>query len=227
MPTLPISVRAAVVEALPLWMATLLSLVYFKGDTVLLRMFSGDAAVGSYAAAFKIFEGTMILPSIIMAASFPGLVRSRDGDPRGQRRLEIGLSAVLLGLGGIIGGAIYVVSAPVIGLVFGAAFANAVPSLRVLCLAVPLLFLNYGLTHFLIARHLERRNLAFAGVMVALNVGMNLLLIPRFGGRGAAWATLGTEVALTIFCLVTLEWWSLLARRRSGLKLRSRSDRAR
>jgi O-antigen/teichoic acid export membrane protein len=195
--------RSAVREALPLWMATLLSLVYFKGDAVLLRLLVGDAAVGSYAAAYKIFEATMILPSIILAASFPGLVRAAD-DPRGRRRSELGLGGVLVGLGVVVGGAICVGSARIIGLVFGAGFANSARSLQVLGLAVPLLFLNFGLTHFLIARNLERRNLVFAIVMVVLNLGMNLWLIPRSGAVGAAWATLGTEVALTICCLLTL-----------------------
>jgi len=66
--------------------------------------------------------------------------------------------------------------------------------------------LNYGLTHFLIARALERYNLAFTVLLVVLNVGANLLLIPRWGGRGAAVTTVITEVALTACCLVTLAW---------------------
>jgi Na+-driven multidrug efflux pump len=74
----------------------------------------------------------------------------------------------------------------------------------VLALAVPILFVNYGLTHFLIARDLERRNVAFAGLMLVVNVGVNLVLIPRRGGPGAAWATLITEVVLTACCLLAL-----------------------
>lgn len=199
--------RAAVAEALPLWLATLLSLVYFKGDVVLLRAFSaGDAAVGAYAAAYKIFEGTMILPSIILAATFPALVRAARSDRVGPagRSPELPLAGGLLALGLGIGAAIHFTAAPLVHLVFGAAFADAVPSLRVLCLAIPLVFLNYGLTHFLIARHLERRNLAFAGFMVAVNVGLNMILIPRQGGPGAAWATFATEVGLTICCAAAL-----------------------
>lgn len=198
--------RAASGEALPLWLATLMSLVYFKGDTVLLRFFAGDAAIGSYSAAYKIFEATMILPSIIMAASFPGLVRAEVDDPARGRRSELGLGMALLALGGIVGGAVWLASGPAIRLVFGPAFADAGPSLRLLCLAVPLLFLNYGLTHFLIARGLERYNLRLTVAMVVVNLGTNLLLIPRFGGRGAALTTIVTELALTAGCVVTLVW---------------------
>jgi O-antigen/teichoic acid export membrane protein len=81
---------------------------------------------------------------------------------------------------------------------------RAAPSLRVLALALPILFLNYGLTHFLIARDLERRNLLFAALMLVVNVSANFVLIPRFAGPGAACATLVTEVALTICCAIAL-----------------------
>jgi O-antigen/teichoic acid export membrane protein len=198
--------RAAIREALPLWLATLMSLVYFKGDAVLLRLFAGDAAVGSYSAAYKIFEATMILPSIVLAASFPTLVRAHDQDSSQRRRSEVGLGTALLGLGTLVGGVVFLASGLAIRLAFGPAFANAVPALRVLAFAVPLVFLNYGLTHFLIARRLERYNLAFTIVMVVLNLTANLMLIPRFAGLGAAWTTVGTEVALTACCLATLGW---------------------
>ena len=196
--------RAAIREALPLWLAGLMSLVYFKGDAVLLRVFAGDAAVGSYSAAYKIFEATMILPSIILAASFPALVRAQRDDPARGRRSEWGLGLGLLSLGGIVGAAVYLSSDLVIGWVFGPAFLNAVPALRLLCLAVPILFLNYGLTHFLIARSLERYNLLFTILLVILNLGTNVVLMPRWGGRGAAFTTVITEVGLTLCCLITL-----------------------
>jgi O-antigen/teichoic acid export membrane protein len=199
-------VRAALAEALPLWLASLASLIYFKGDAVLLRMFAGDAAVGAYGAAFKIFEATMILPSIILAATFPGLVRADAGDRRQRLRSEVGLALLLVTLGGIVGGTIYLVREPAVALVFGSEFRKALPPLGVLCMATPLLFLNYGLTHFLIARNLERRNLVLAIAMVPLNLGINLVLIPRLAERGAALTTLGTEVALTLGCLFALGW---------------------
>jgi len=31
-----------------------------------------------------------------------------------------------------------------------------------------------------------------------LNIGMNIVLIPNFGGLGAAWATIGTEAVLSV-----------------------------
>jgi O-antigen/teichoic acid export membrane protein len=202
--------RAAAAEALPLWVATLFSLLYFKGDVVILKAVAGDVEVGAYSAAYKIFEGLMIVPSVVLAATFPPLARA-NGDPERQRRWEAALVALLLALGFGVGAALYLASDRLIAVVYGAGFARAVPSLRVLAGALPILFLNFGLTHFLIARDLERRNLLFAALMLVVNVAANLVLVPRMLGPGAAWATLLTEVALTICCALTL---SLQARER-------------
>jgi O-antigen/teichoic acid export membrane protein len=195
--------RSVVSEALPLWVAGLLSLLYFKGDIVILKVFAGDAEIGAYSAAYKVFEGLMILPAVVMAATFPPLARARH-QPARQRRWEAVLVTSLLALGLLVGVVVYLGSGRIVRLVYGAGFLRAVPSLRVLSLAVPILFVNYGLTHFMIARDLERRNVAFAGLLLVVNVGVNLVLIPRRGGPGAAWATLITEVVLTTCCLLAL-----------------------
>ncbi len=195
--------RAALAQGIPLWLVTLISLLYFRGDVLLMRIFVGNAEIGAYSAAYKIFEGAAILPGVIMAGAFPALARAH-GDPARQRRWERLLVATLLGLGAAAGAAVYAGDARVVQLVYGPGFARAVASLRILALAVPFLFLNAALTSILIARNLERRNLLFAILMLLVNTGANLVLIPRAGGPGAAWATALTEVALTVSCLIVL-----------------------
>jgi O-antigen/teichoic acid export membrane protein len=200
---IPGAARAAFSEAFPLWLATLLSLLYFKGDVIILKIFSTDAEIGAYSAAYKVFEGLMIVPAVILAATFTPLARAKS-DPDRQRRWEGALVAVLLALGLLVGGTVYLESQRIVALVYRGGFARAVPSLRVLATALPILFLNFGLTHFLIARDLERRNLVFAAIMLVVNVTANLILIPRVGSTGAAWATLITELALTACCAAAL-----------------------
>jgi PST family polysaccharide transporter len=92
----------------------------------------------------------------------------------------------------------------IVRVVFGAGFGRAVASLRVLALGLPLLFLNFGLTHFLVARDMGRETSWFALMMLVLNVALNVALIPRNAGPGAAWATVLTELALTACCLGAL-----------------------
>jgi len=199
----PALARTAVRQGLPIWLAGMLALLYFRGDTLLVRVFAGDAALGAYSAAYKIFEGSMLVPAILLAVAFPPLARAHADRDR-QRRWERSLAAVLLTLGLAVGSACHLGAGAIIAVAFGPRFAAGVPSLLVLSWGLPLLYLNYGLNMFLIARDLGRRNLTFAALMLVINVALNLYLIPRRGGIGAAWATVLTEAALTACCLATL-----------------------
>jgi O-antigen/teichoic acid export membrane protein len=194
---------SALAQSLPIWLAGLLSMLYFKVDTVFLRSLAGDAELGAYGAAFKLFEGAMILPCVVLAVTFPQLARAHE-DPVVQRRLEWHVGMLLLGLGLSVGVVCLLVGGPLVRVVFGLGFGRAVASLRVLALGLPLLYLNYGLTHFLVARDMGRRNLWLAVTMLALNVALDVALIPRGSGPGAAWATVLTEAALTACCFGAL-----------------------
>jgi len=210
-------------EAFPLWLASLLSLLYFKGDAVLLRFLAGDAELGAYSAAYKFFEGSMSVPAVLLAALFPLLSRAH-GDRGLQRRLERRVIAALLASGLAVGLVLYLGRTPIIRIACGAAFDRAIPSLGILAVGVPLLYCNFGLTHFLIARDLGRRNLLFAALMLAVNLGVNLVAIPRWGGPGAALATVVTEAALTLCCLLALGYRVGSGRPRSSVAVAAASE---
>jgi O-antigen/teichoic acid export membrane protein len=192
-------------QSLPIWFAALLSLMYFKVDTLFVRSFSGDVELGAYNAAYRFFEGSMMLPSVLLSVAFPRLARAHF-EPAAQRRLEGQLGALLAASGVVVGTLFLAGSGPLVRLVFGPQFERAVASLRVLALGVPLVYLNFGLTHFVIARDLGRFMPWFSVVMLVLNVALDLALVPRGGGPGAAWATALSELALTACCLAALRW---------------------
>ena len=195
--------RAAVAEAAPIWLGTLVGLVYFKVDVLIVRALAGNAVLGAYSAAYKVFEAVLAFPTVVMAAAFAPLVRAH-ADPRRRSRGEILVGALLLGLGALIGGVLYFGAGRLVALMFGPGFDRAVPSLQILAAAVPVTFLNTGLIPFLIARGLEWRTVVVSAPLLVMNVGLNLALIPRWGGPGAAFATLVSEVARAILCLAAL-----------------------
>jgi len=200
--------RIAIGEAIPMWLAAVLSTLYFRSDVILVRYFCGNSEVGAYAAAYRVFEASTLLPSTIMAVAFPRLARDHSTLPSHPQprwtRLEGRLVGLLVGLGVLAGVIMYVASDRATDWVFGIGFARSAFSLRVLALDVPVLFLNFALAPFLIARGKERRYLVFAALLLVLNVGINLVTVPRMGGAGAAWATLATDVVRAIGCVAVL-----------------------
>ena len=57
---------------------------------------------------------------------------------------------------------------------------------------------NGVLTQAAIAQNIEHLYAVAAGAAALVNIGLNFVLIPRFGGLGAAWATIVTEAALMV-----------------------------
>ena len=217
--------RAALAQSLPVWFAGLVSLLYFKVDTFFVRSFSGNAELGAYAAAFKFFEGSMIVPAVLLAVAFPRLARAHIGDRDAQRLLELRLGLVLLALGLCAGASCFLGAAPLVRLGCGPAFGRAVFSLRVLAFGLPLLYLNFGLTHFLVARDLGQATLWLALMMLVLNVALDLALVPRGSGPGAALATVLSEVALTAGCVLCLTMKGSRAHRLPSTPEEPRRDR--
>lgn len=201
---------SALKESLPIWFAGLVSLLYFKIDTVFLRFLAGDAELGAYGAAYKFFEGSMILPSVLLSVAFPQLARAQ-GDPKARQTLERRLVMVLVALGLLVGTACLVGGSTLVRVVFGASFGRAVAPLRLLALGLPFLYLNFGLTHFLLARDRGQATLWLSVMTLALNLCLDFALIPRGLGPGAALATVLSELALSLGCLVALRRVTLAA----------------
>ena len=68
----------------------------------------------------------------------------------------------------------------------GDRYASAGTPLAIIGGCIVLGFLNYLLWYGLLAAHRERRRLLILAVSLAINVGLNLLLIPPHGPTGAA-----------------------------------------
>ena len=125
-----------------------------------------------------------------------------DGTIALARRLALPVLSL-----GVAAAAVLWVVAPLAPLVLGADFASAESAIRWLAL-VPLLQAIFYLGGDVLtgAGHQGVRSGIQLGA-AALNIGLNLLLIPAYSWRGAAVATLATDAALA------LALWAVVVRR--------------
>jgi O-antigen/teichoic acid export membrane protein len=185
-------------EAAPIGVGILLSAVYFRCDIYFLQFWSGLETVGVYNAAFRIVEALRLFPAAVLAVAFPALCNAADGRP--LKRL-----IVLVGVGGTIAAmAVYAVAPILLHTLYGVRFVDAAPALRILALALPLFFVNYALTHQVIAWDGQRAYLAITAIALVANLVSNTMLIPTGGMVGAATATLMTELTVAAGCAVAL-----------------------
>jgi len=178
-----------------------LSALYFRIDVFLVDWWRGAEAVAQYNAVFRLVEALRLFPAAVLAVMLPALCRARDRAPL----VRVAGGVTLFAVGATA--ALWATADVSIPLIYGRAYASAVPAFRILTLSFPLLSLNYALTHQLVAWNGQRVYAVLCGLALVVNVALNAQLIPAASIEGAAWATLATELFLTLGCV-----WALATR---------------
>jgi O-antigen/teichoic acid export membrane protein len=187
----------------------LLPYLLIKSDLLILHYFRGSAETGVYSVASQIIDIGLILPATVAGLALPAIVR----DPAlVVGRLFRQLLWVLLGCAGLAA----LFAGPAIRLLFGAPYAGAYVPLLLLLPGFVALALETLLAQYFAAAGFPAFLSRYWLYGVLLNVGLNLILVPRFGlVAAAATSSLGYMV---VFLLVlgrfrrdaTLPWRSLV-----------------
>jgi O-antigen/teichoic acid export membrane protein len=186
-------------SGLPFALAFVLSTIYFRIDVVILKALRGDAQVAYYNAAYKFLDGLSFIPQAAMSAVFPALsvIHLRGRDPMRDAYTRAYRLLAILGMPVAVG---CVILAPQIIHVTHVPFEQSIPALRILGASLLLIFVNNSFIFALGAMDKQLTFALLAGLSIAVNVTLNLVMIPRFGFAdgylAASWATLITEVFL-------------------------------
>ena len=185
-------------DVLPLGLGVLLSALYFRCDVYFLDRLHGVETVGIYNAAFRIVDALRLFPAAVLAVAYPALCAATDFRP--LRKLSSGLVIASV----MVAAAIFVAAHPLLALVYGGAYAAGGDALQMLSLCIPFFYVNYALTHQLLAWDGQRAYVAIAAGALLANLAGNALLIPGGAMVGAATSTLTTEVVVCAGCLAAL-----------------------
>jgi O-antigen/teichoic acid export membrane protein len=184
----------------PIGLVTMLFTVLLKLDQILISFLSGgdNREVGYYAAAFRLVEATMFISWSFAAAFLPWVARRGAEE---AERLAQGYELALKALTAVllpIGVAFAILAAPLVDLFYGDPFEAAVEPLRWLGVMTLFYGLNMLASTVLVARDRPLDFARICGVVVVLNLALNLALIPPFGATGAALAAALSSVALAL-----------------------------
>ena len=107
--------------------------------------------------------------------------------------------AVRMVWGGIVLAVLLVIgSDPLVRLLYGAQYAPAIPVLRLLSLNI--VFLAYGAARSMIVLRFDlfKYDTLFISISAAANVGLNYLLIPRYGIEGAVVGSIVAQAGMLV-----------------------------
>ncbi|WP_164738133.1 oligosaccharide flippase family protein [Frigidibacter oleivorans] len=176
--------------SLPMLASSLSTFMQTNIDVILLGMIDGDVAVGQYRAASRAADLTLIANGIALQVLGPMLSRAlASGDRAGSQRM-ISQSAMISGAVGMAICLTFGLGAELYLSLYGEAFRPAADALRLLMLAQAVSILCGPVGVILIMMRRERTVLALNLASLVANFVLNLLLIPRFGLTGAAFATM-------------------------------------
>lgn len=188
--------RPLLAAALPLGLALAINTLYFRADTLIISFYEPYSEVGLYTLAYRILELALVVGSVFLNTTFPLLSEAVEHDePRALRTIQVSTDLfVILGLPLVAGG--LVLAPEVVKLASGEEFADAAEPLRILLMAGALAWINgvFGLA--LIAKNRQTSALWLNVSALAFNVGLNFLLIPRYGIVVAAIVTVASEVLI-------------------------------
>ena len=182
--------KTMLAESWPLLVSTLMITLYMRSDQILLGRLASKAVVGQYTAAIRLSEIWYSIPMIISASVMPRLLKSRDLNPeryyaRLQRLYE---SMVLVS---VILAVVTQLAAPlVVRILYGQQFAPAAGILRVHIWTGVFVFVGSVSGMQFVQEKLTVSTMQRTVLGAILNVVLNLLWIPRWGGMGSAMATL-------------------------------------
>lgn len=185
-------------QSWPLILSSASLLIYARLDQLLVRNLISDTAAGFYAVAVKLSEIWYFIPTLLVAAVFPALVAARQSDLSLYRRRWRRLSALFVVLSIGLAGLLSVFSSWLIGSFFGSQYLKAVPAMLIYNWTAVGFFLAVILNNYFIIEQQTRWNFLVNGSAAIANIVFNLLLIPRLGIIGAAWATIASYFVLLV-----------------------------
>jgi O-antigen/teichoic acid export membrane protein len=200
--------RQLLAAGLPLAVGFTITTIYAQLDVVLLQLFKGFQMVGWYSAANRFVDAVAWIPQSAMGAIFPALSMLSLGERRHLAFAYAKSYKMLAVLALPLAAGIGITADSLVHLAAPRGFDQSILALRILAPSVALLFVNNAFIYTLTAMNRQGDFTRLSVFTLAVNVALNLVLIPAYGYLGAAAASTLTEVAL-----FAGGWW--LVRRQS------------
>lgn len=183
--------RIAGISALNNALSQLLALL----GTFILGLVASDAnTIAAYKVGSTIPFALSFIPAALMTYAYPYFARHKND--RGwtiskYRMLMLGAGSgnLLISVAGIL------LAVPIVRIIFGAQYSDAVPPFRIMMLGYFFSSTFAGIPGNLLVTQRKLKVNLYRGILVAIaNLGMNLVLIPAYGSVGAAVANLMSAI---------------------------------
>jgi len=196
--------RPLLKESLPLALAIIFTVIYFKIDTIMLSLMKSPADVGIYNLAYKFLESLLFFPAMFIGLVMPMMSEyAFSAQEKFKKITQKTLDILLIFIIPMIFG-IFFLSEDMVVLIAGQDFILSAGVLNILIFAAGIIFLGVLFSNMIISLKKQKKLVYIYGIGVVVNLITNFIFIPKYSYYGAAWTTLLTELIVTILMLIVL-----------------------
>ncbi|MEL6458836.1 MAG: flippase [Cyanobacteria bacterium J06621_15] len=186
-------------ESFPLIFSGFAILIFMKIDQIMLGQMKGDSEVGIYSAAVRVSELWYFIPTAIVSSVAPSIYAAKEKSEHHYYKRIGQLLRLLTYISLAIAIPMTFLSKNVVLIMFSQEYIEAAPILAVHIWASLFVFMGIATLPWFIAEGLNHLSLRKTLLGAILNVILNFLLIPEYGGLGAAIATISSQAASAFF----------------------------
>jgi O-antigen/teichoic acid export membrane protein len=189
-------------DAWPLILSGIIVSIYMKIDQVMIKEYLGNGEVGQYSAAVRLSEAWYFIPTIICSSLFPAIINAKLKDDTLYKDRLQRLYNLMVVLGVVIILPVLTLSDWVINLLYGEAFQRSAGVLNIHILGSVFVFLGVANQKWFISENYQAYNIICLGMGMVANIVLNVIMIPRMGIMGAAYATLISQFVASVLAPV-------------------------
>lgn len=195
--------RNVVVYGLQAHAANILGFLNYRADVLIVNLFLNPTAVGQYTIAVAVGETLWLVSYAASTVLFPKVASETDEEKKKGLTPFVARTVLLFTVLGAA--AVYGVSGWFVPFAYSSDYAPAIAPLRALLPGIIALAVWRPLANDIAGRGKPLLNSYIMAVSAAANVGFNVLLIPRLGITGAAWAStisyaISLGIILPVYC---------------------------
>lgn len=173
----------------PMVLTAIASLLFMRIDQVMIRNMLGLHELGIYSAAVKVYESWIILPYAITISLLPAIIKLKQGNERNYHRKLCQLFRGVIWLSVLAAITISLFSEIIMTVAFGPEYSQSASVLSIVMWTAVFASMSSVSARYFNAENMEKKIAFRTAVAAAVNIGLNIILIPRFGIEGAAIAT--------------------------------------
>jgi O-antigen/teichoic acid export membrane protein len=189
-------------QSWPLMVSSIAVILYLKLDQIMILEYLGAESSGLYGVSVRVCEAIFLIPAIIIPSLFPKMIKLFETERTAYllfiKKIALGFTVLSV----LITLFLLLTSDTIIPFIFGNEYQKSSEVLKIYSISILFVFLGHIISKWLIIEEFTKLSIARHGMGVIMNIALNILLIPKFGINGAAFASVMSYFMSTLGFMV-------------------------